>query len=377
MAKELDTVSETTGLVTVSSTATTPAIATMVDAETLTPEEAQAVEVLAKEIRANFLDDKYMGTFGANAQTEVARFSREALGNTRVYETGLESQKLIGQFRNELAEFKRTEVPRGVSGLYARMIGAVKWWMRKYQRVTAFVDGAEQKFKKQITELTVDLNVNDKAHEINLRNRRALIVHIRAGKSALQWARTVRLVELQATANTTQARSDIEVASDFSKRCDEFELKLGRLDSSLAITYIRKPEIDLLRDSQRKSISLFEDLVNQAIPLWLDGMRISLNIKDLEQANELAVAARDMTEGLFLSNTERLGQAAEAAVKNVDSGLIRTAVIIEGTDKLLASLAAVDAACKEALANTRQYEKDRAANNARISEYQAGAMSRS
>jgi len=357
------------------STAVAAPIATTVDVETLSPEEGQAVQVLAAEVQANFLADDYMNAFGSKAQDEVARFSREALGNARVYETGQESRKLIGEFQNHLVEFKKIDKPRGLSGLFARGIGKIKWWMRKYQKVTTFIDEVAQKFRKQITELTVDLKVNDKAHEVNLRNRRALIVHIRAGKMALEWARKVKLVELQATAKQTQARSDIEIASDFAKRCDAFELKLGRLDSSLAITYIRKPEIDLLRDSQRTSISLFEDLLNQAIPLWLEEMRVSLNLRNLEQSNELAAAARDMTEGLFASNIDRLGEAAQASVNNVDAGLIRTAVIIQGTDKLLASLAAVDTACKQAITNSRQYEQDRANNSVRISEYQAQAMS--
>ena len=366
MGNELDAVASTA--------ATAPPAATMAEAETLTPEEAQAVQELASEVQANFLADDYMGTYGAKAQTEVAQFARAALGNARVYETGQESRELISQFQDHLTEFKKIEAPRGLSGLFAKLIGIAKWWMRKYQKVTAFIDEAEGKFKKQITELTVDLKVNDKAHEVNLRNRRALIVHIRAGKLALDWARKEKLAELHATAEQTQARGDIEIASDFSKRCDNFELKLGRLNSSLAITYIRKPEIDLLRDTQRTSISLFEDLLNQAIPLWLGEMRVSLNLSNLEQSNEMAAAARDMTEGLFMSNAERLGQTAQAAVENVDAGLIRTAVIIQGTDKLLASLVAVDAACKQAITNSHQYEKELAVNNARISEAQAKSM---
>jgi uncharacterized protein YaaN involved in tellurite resistance len=346
----------------------------MVEAEALTPEEAQAVQALTKEAQEKFLDDGYIGTYGATAQTEVAQFARAALGNARVKDTGEESRKLLSQFQDRLVEFKKNDEPHGLSRLFARGVGKIKYWLRKYQKVEAFIDEAEQKFQKQITELTVDLKVNDKAHAVNLRNRRALIVHILAGKQALEWARTVKLTELQATADRTQARGDIEVASDFSKRCDDFELKLGRLNSSLAITYIRKPEIDLLRDSQKRIISLLEDLMNQAIPLWLEEMRITINLKRVEQSNEMAAAARTMTEGLFESNIERLGQTGEAAVRNVDDGLIRTAVIIQGTDKLLASLAAVDAACRQAITNSRQYEHELAGNTTRINEEQAKAM---
>jgi uncharacterized protein YaaN involved in tellurite resistance len=366
MGNELDAVASTA--------VTAPPGATMVEAETLTPEEAQAVQELASEIQANFLSDDYMSTFGAQAQTEVAQFARAALGNARIYETGQESRKLISQFRDHLTEFKKIDAPRGLSGLYAKLIGIAKWWLRKYQKVTAFIDEAEARFKKQITELTVDLKVNDKAYEVNLRNRRALLVHIRAGKLALDWARKEKLAELQATAERTKARGDIESVGDFAKRCDNFELKLGRLNSSLAITYIRKPEIDLLRDSQKTTISLFEDLLNQAIPLWLEEMRISLNLTNLEQSNNMAAEARTMTEGLFMSTADRVGQTAQASVENVDAGLIRTAVIVQGTDKLLASLAAVDAACKQAITNSRQYEQDLAVNNARITEAQAKAM---
>ncbi len=365
MGDELDTVASTA--------VTAPPVATMVEAETLTPEEAQAVQALAKEAQEEFLDDGYIGTYGAKAQTEVAQFARAALGSARVKDTGEESRRLISEFQDHLVEFKKNDKPHGLSGLFARGIGKIKYWLRKYQKIEAFIDEADQKFKKQITELTVDLKVNDKAHEVNLRNRRALIVHIWAGRQVLEWARQVKLAELQSAAERTQARGDIETASDFSKRCDDFELKLGRLNSSLAITYIRKPEIDLLRDSQKRIISLLEDLLNQAIPLWLEEMRITINLKKVEQSNEMAAAARDMTEGLFESNIERLGQAGEAAVRNVDDGLIRTAVIIQGTDKLLASLAAVDTACQQAITNSRRYEQELADNTTRINEEQAKA----
>lgn len=344
---------------------------TSVENEKLTEEEQSKVNALAAEIIIDNAD--YVSTFGSEAQTEIAKFSRDSLGNTRVYETGSESQKLIHEFRNHLTEFKELEAPKGIAGFIANVIGQINWWMRKYEKVTDFIKKVEDKFRKQIMELSVDLKINDKAHEVNIRNRRLLIIHILAGKMALKKAREETLVELKNTANISKASSDIEAANDFSKRCDEFEIKLGRLDSSLAITYIRKPEIDLLRDSQRKSISLFEDLINQAIPLWLDGMRTSINIKHIAQANELASSGQQMTEDLFLSNIKQLGEAAENTVKNTENGFIRTETIIEGTNQLLASLEAVDTACKEAIDNNRKYEKDRALNNQRITDYQAKA----
>lgn len=347
-------------------------IITSVDNEKLSAEEQLQVEALVKEI--DIENDEYVSTYGAKAQAEIAKFSRESLGNTRVYEIGKESQKLIGKFRDHLNEFKNIEEPSGFSGLVAKFIGEIKWLIQKYEKIADFINDVEQQFRKQITELKVDLNINNKAHDVNIRNRRSLIVHIRAGKIALMQAREGKLVDLQKIADETNSLSDIEAAKDYSNKCDEFELKIGRLDCSLAITYIRKPEIDLLRDSQRKNISLFEDLISQAIPLWLDGMRTSLNIKHIEQANELANAGREMTEGLFMSNVERLGEAAESTIKNVDSGIIRNSVIIEGTDKLLTSLEAVDIARKEAIDNVRRYEQERAANSQRIAEYQAKAV---
>jgi uncharacterized protein YaaN involved in tellurite resistance len=348
-------------------------INTTVDDEELTPEELIEVEALAKEININ--DDDYVSTYGSKAQAEIARFSREALGNTRIYEIGDESQILFKKFKNHLTDFKSIDEPSLISGIFAKFIGQVKWWIQKLDKVANFIKETDQQFRKQITELSVDKKINEKAQDVNIRNRRALIVHIRAGKLALQCAREGKLVELQNKANETQARSNVEAARDFSKKCDEFELKLGRLDSSLAITYIRKSEIDLLLDSQRRSISLFEDLISQAIPLWLDGMRTSLNIKHVEQANVIADAGREMTEDLFMSNIERLGNAAEGTIKNVDSGIIRTSVIIEGTNKLLTKLEAVDAACREAVNNSRRYEQERAENSKRITEYQAKSIS--
>lgn len=345
------------------------AISAAADNEELTAEEMVQVTDLAKKIDID--NDAFVSTFGAEAQAEIASFSRQAVGNTRVYELGDESQELIRSFKGQLALFKKTEDgPGGLFGFISKLRGELAWWLQKLEKLTTYVDNAQEQFRKQITELTVDLKTNDKAADVNYRNRRALLVHIRAGKIALAKARAEKLVELQAKANETKAPSDVERAKEFAKKCDEFEVKLGRLGTSLAITYIRKPQIDLLRDSERKSISLFQDFITQAIPLWLDEMRTTLNIKNVEQSNQMAAAAREMTEGLFMSNIEKLGQAAESTVKSAESGLIRTEVIIAGTDKLIASLDKIEAANDELIKNSRKDEKELLDNNMRISKHQ-------
>lgn len=348
--------------------ATVNAIGASAQAERLSKEEEAQVRALSKVVDID--DDAYVSTFGAKAMDETARFSRQALGSTRVYETGIESQRLVRNFKSHVTEFKATEKPSGIMGFFVKIIGELKWWKRKLQKVTTFADEAESSFRKQKNELNVNLKTDEKAVDVNYRNRRDLIVHIRGGAIALHGARQGKLVELQKIAEKSGSPSDIEAVKDFARKCDNFELKLGRLSTSLAITYMRKPEIDLLIDSEKKHISLFEDLINQAIPLWLDEMRKSMNIKSINQASELAEDARAITEGLFMSNIEKLGEAAEGTVRNIDSGLVRTEVIIAGTDKLLETLEAVEAASKEAIENSRKYEVERAKNNERIKQFQ-------
>ncbi len=374
MANDPD-ISQSTALVPAAEGAVTtaPPIATMVEAEVLTPEETKEVEALANEIKANFDDFNYRSTFGAKAQEEVAAFSEAALGNTRVYQTGAESRKLIGEFRNHMEDFRDSE-KRG-PGLLAKVIGEVKWWTRQFEQVETFIARVKQQFNKRINELTVDLNVNTKALEVNVRSRRALIVHIRAAKQALEWARTVKLAELQAKAEQTKALGDIEAARDFSKHCDDFELKIGRLDSSLAITYIRKPEIDVQRSSEELSISLLHDILTQAIPIWVEDMRIGMGNRELLQSAGLAAETQNMTNEMFLSTIDRLGEAAESTIKVVGRGTVDTPTIIAGTDKLLATLARTDAAFQEEVAKARQYEQDRAVNNAKIKDFLAKAGS--
>ena len=336
-----------------------------VDMEVLTPEENARVEALKAEIVIT--DVAYIRAYGSSAQADIVRAARQALGNTRIYQTDKETQELIAQFKGRLTKFKSFKKP------VFSLKGELEWWQTKYSKVTTFIDAAGAKFAAQINELKVDYNINTDALKANLKHQRNLLVYIKAGKLALLEARAETLPALQAKADETGAMSDVQAANDFSVRCDEFELKLSHLVSSLAITYIRTPQINMLHGTQNTSINTLSELSTTAVALWLQEMQMALSLKHAEQANAMANSARELTEGLFMSNIERTGQVAEAAAQAAGKGAIRAEVIIQGTDKLIASLDKVAAAWAQAVENSRSYEHDLAENTRRIAEYQKAA----
>ena len=335
-----------------------------VDLEELTAEENARVEALTAEI--NITDVAYVRSYGAGAQEGIVRAARQALGNTRIYQTDKATQELISQFKGRLTKFKSLKMPT-----LSRFRNEIDWWQTKFQKVTVFIDAAAANFAAQINELKVDYNINTEALKANLKHQRDLLVFIKAGKLALLQARGETLPALQAKAAETGAVGDAQAANDFSVRCDEFELKLSRLVSSLAITYIRTPQINMLHGTQNTSINTLSELSTTAVALWLQEMQMALSLKHAEQANAMANSARELTEGLFLSNIERTGQAAEAAAQAAGKGAIRAEVIVQGTDKLLAALDKVAAAWTQAVESSRAYEHDLADNTRRIAEHQS------
>lgn len=334
-----------------------------VEREELTAEENARVEALAAEL--DITDVACVRDYGADAQADIVRAARQTLGNTRIYQTDKETQELIAQFKGRLTKFKTLKGPS-----LSVFRGEFDWWQTKFQKVTAFIDTASAKFAAQINELKVDYNINSEALKANLKHQRNLLVLIRAGKLCLQKARGVTLPALQAKAGETGSMGDAQAANDFSVRCDEFELKLSRLVSSLAITYIRTPQINMLHGTQNTSINTLSELSTTAVALWLQEMQMALSLKHAEQANAMADSARELTEGLFMSNIERTGQAAEAAAQAAGKGAIRAEVIVQGTDKLIAALDKVAAAWTQAVESSRAYEHDLAENTRRIAEQQ-------
>jgi len=335
-----------------------------VEREILTPEESERVTALTADI--DITDVVCVRGYGAGTQADIVRASRQALGNTRIYQTDKETQELIAQFKGRLMKFKGLEKPKLFAGSLRKELD---WWQTKYSKVTDFIDAVSAKFQAQINELKVDYNINTAALEANLKHQRELLVYIKAGKLALQEAREVTLPELQARAAETGSMGDAQAASDFSVRCDEFELKLSRLVSSLAITYIRTPQIHMLHGTQNTSINTLSELSTTAVALWLQEMQMALSLKHAEQANAMADSARELTEGLFLSNIERTGQAAIAAAQAAGKGAIRAEVIVQGTDRLIAALDQVAAAWTQAVESSRAYEHDLAENTRRIADH--------
>jgi len=342
-----------------------------VDNEELTPEELAQAEALVKEI--NIGNDEYTRSYGALIQAETGKFAREALGNTRAYEAGKETQKLVGSFKTSVQEFKTLD-PKGLFSKMRAKINEVKFWLERFQKIAAIADKAEVDFKKQLTELLVDMKINEKAYGVNSRCRSDLLVHIYAGKQALEWARENDLTALVSKANQTNSHADLEAATEFRKRCDEFELKLGRMNSSLAITFIRKPEIDILRDSQRQSVGMLQQLIDEGIPRWLYQVKTLIDAKHVAYAQDTVNQARSAFEDLMITSAQQVGAAAERTAKNMEEPLVRTEKIIEATDILLTALENVDAANKEAIENCRKHEAQKAENNRRIAEYQKKAL---
>ena len=339
--------------------------------EELTAEELARATALAKEIDIG--NDDYTRSYGAQIQAETGRFAREALGDTRAYEAGKETQKLVDSFKASVQEFKTLD-PKGPFGKLRAKFNEVKFWLERFQKIATIADRVEAGFKKQLTELSVDMRINEKAYGVNARCRSDLLVHICAGRQALTRARNEVLAELKRKADQTNSHFDLETATEFRKRCDEFELKLGRMDSSLAITYIRKPEIDLLRDSQRQSINMLQQLIDEGIPRWLYQVKTLIDAKHVANAQNTVDQARSAFEDLIMTSAKQVGAAAERAANNMEEPLIRTEKIIEATDVLLAALENVAIANKEALESCRKHEAKKAENNRRIVEYQKKAL---
>lgn len=339
--------------------------------EELSAEELARAENLVQEIEIG--NDEYTRSFGAQIQTETGKFAREALGNTRAYEAGKETEKLVNSFKTSVAEFKSLD-PKGPFGKLRAKINEVKFWLERFQKITAIADKAENGFKKQLTELSVDMKINEKAYGVNSRCRSELMVHIYAGKQALLQARDKTLTAMKAKAEQSNSQSDLEAATEFRKRCDEFELKLGRMDSSLAITFIRKPEIDLLRDSQRQSINMLQQLIDEGIPRWLYQVKTLIDAKHVNNAQNTIDKARDAFEDLIMTSAAQVGQAAERSAKNMEEPLIRTEKIIAATDVLLAALERVENANQQAMESCRKHEAEKAENNLRIAQFQKKAL---
>jgi uncharacterized protein YaaN involved in tellurite resistance len=367
-----------TGFSAVGTTATMPeeaaaqaANVAKVNNEELTAEEYAKAITLTNEIDIG--NDEYTRSYGALIQAETGKFAREALGNTRAYEAGKETQKLVGSFKASVQEFKNLD-PKGPFGKLRAKLNELKFWSERFQKITTIADKAEIGFKKQLTELSVDMKINEKAYGINARCRSDLLVHIFAGKQALVTARTKILAELKAKAEQSNSHGDLEAAGEYRKRCDEFELKLGRMDSSLAITFIRKPEIDLLRDSQRQSINMLQQLIDEGIPRWLYQVKTLIDAKHVANAQNTVDQARSAFEDLVMTSAQQVGAAAERTARNSEEPLIRTEKIIEATDVLLAALENVATANKEALESCRKHELEKAENNRRIAEHQRRAL---
>ncbi|MDH5831457.1 toxic anion resistance protein [Luteimonas sp. M1R5S18] len=295
-------------------------------------------------------------------------FGREAAGKTAAF-----SSQLLDQVRNrdldaagdKLGEVVRIARSLNLEGISARsrvpVIGGL------IDRLKASKGELVQKFSdtnRQIEQLLQDVAVQqgtqgqrvgefDRMYEIVLEERRALALHVAAGK--------VRLAELageqQALAGlddpgSRTRRSEIENAIRLlDKRVGDLTVMQHAADQSL-------PMIRLIQANAIQLIEKFNAVRSITIPSWKRQFAIQLSLQEQKQAVELSNAIDDATNEIMRRNADLMRQTSVETAKANQRAVIDVATLRHVHEQLIQTVEEVREIHREGMQQRRQAEAE-------------------
>ena len=305
-----------------------------IDESMLTPEEQQIVTQYASEI--DITDTEQIVRYGVSAQRNISDFSVSILKKVKTHDMGE-----IGESLKELTiALDATVEPekKGIFGLFQkakRGIGAIR---ANYAKAESNVNRIEEDLLNHEAVLIQDISMYQQMYELNLQYYKELTLYIFAGKKALDQARSGKLLELKAIADSTNKQEDVQAYRDYEDLCHRFEKKLADLEITRVISIQSAPQVRLLQNNDREMLDKLQSSIANTIPLWRNQLVLSLGIEHTKRALQAQNALTDKTNELMLKNSETLKMATIETSKAAERPIVDVETLNQCNKDLISSI---------------------------------------
>lgn len=305
-----------------------------VDESMLTEAEKKQVEEFVRKI--DVTDVKLLNSYGSAAQKGISTFSTSLTGTVKTNEFGE-----VGDSLRELrVAINSTVAPekKGILGLFQKGKQKVTYLIANYETAETSIQKIEKDLVKHQQVLTKDIYVFDQMYDMNLEFYKELTMYIIAGKKALEVARSTKLVELRAKAESTQDQLDVQLYRDYEDACNRFEKRIFDLETTRLVSIQMAPQIRLLQNADQQVVDKLRSDVINTIPLWRNQMVLALGIEHARRALNAQSAVDEMTNEMFRRNAETLKQGAIDAAAASERGIVDVETLRKVNSDIITSI---------------------------------------
>ncbi|GGA27177.1 toxic anion resistance protein [Psychrobacillus lasiicapitis] len=301
--------------------------------------EQQKAKQLANQIPAG--NYEAILTYGANAQTELSRFSHQMLDHVQKKDIGPIGD-ILGDLMNKLSDINpedlTTQKKSGIKRLFNRVNRSVQEMMTKYQKLSTQIDRIGIQLEHSKRGLVEDVHMLDKLYDQNKTYFQALNVYIAAAEVKKEEIVNVTIPELRRKAEESNDQMAYQEVNDMAQFVDRLEKRMYDLQLSRQITIQSAPQIRMIQQTNQTLAEKIQSSIMTSIPLWKNQIAIALTLNRQQKAVEAQKQVTKTTNDLLLKNSEMLKVNSIETAKENERGIVEIETLKKTQENLLQTI---------------------------------------
>lgn len=305
----------------------------------LSESEQQKARQLAEQIPVG--NYEAILTYGANAQTELSRFSHQMLDHVQKKDIGPVGD-ILGDLMKKLSEINPEELSMekktGIKKLFSRVNRSVQELMTKYQKLSTQVDRIGIQLEHSKRGLVEDVQMLDKLYDQNKAYFQALNIYIAAAEVKKDEIISVTIPELRRKAEASNDQMAYQEVNDMAQFVDRLEKRMYDLQLSRQITIQSAPQIRMIQQTNQTLAEKIQSSIMTSIPLWKNQIAIALTLNRQQKAVEAQKQVTRTTNDLLLKNSEMLKVNSIETAKENERGIVEIDTLKKTQENLLQTI---------------------------------------
>lgn len=307
--------------------------------ERLSDEEQQKAKVLASQIPAG--NYEAVLTYGANAQTELSRFSHQMLDHVQKQDIGPVGdilKDLMDKLTQLNPEELTTKKKSGIKRLFGKVSRSVQELMTKYQKLSTQIDRIGIQLEHSKRGLIEDVHMLDKLYDQNKAYFLALNIYIAAAEIKRDEIVNEIIPALRQKAEASSDQMAYQEVNDMAQFLDRLEKRLYDLQLSRQITIQSAPQIRMIQQTNQTLAEKIQSSIMTSIPLWKNQIAIALTLNRQLKAVEAQKQVTKTTNDLLLKNSEMLKMNSIETAKENERGIVEIETLKQTQENLLQTI---------------------------------------
>ena len=324
-----------------------------------TKEEMEQIKSIKDQIEP--LNNDALIAYGANAQSQLSKFSHDMLNQVQSKEIGPVGDSLK-QLMSKLKEIDPEELTKQNKNVFQRLFGkvnrSVNELLAKHKSVASQVDRISVQLESSKDLLIRDVNLLDHLYDENKAYFEALNVYIKAAELKKEELESTTLPMLQEKASQSNNQMATQDVNDMIQYINRLDKRIHDLKLSRQITLQSAPQIRMIQNINQSLAEKIQSSILTSIPLWKNQMAIALTLLNQESASKAQKAVTDTTNELLTKNSEMLKQNALRTAEENERGIVDIETLKHTQDILLETIEETLRIQTEGKAQRQQAEKE-------------------